>query len=76
MSRIIHLGNTLFSREAEVTTELSNLHSQHPNAHRIGGEEARIIVGPLDEGKNKKVLLISKNTEAAFPAAYLNGLQQ
>lgn len=68
MSRISHLGNTLISQEAEVTTELSNLHSQHLNTHRTGGEDARTTVGPLDAGK-KQVLLISKNTEAACPAA-------
>lgn len=42
----------LFSQEAEVTTQLSNLHSQHCNTHRKGGEEARTIVGPLNAGKN------------------------
>lgn len=76
MSRINHLGNTLFSQEADVTTELSHLHSQHANAHRIGREEERTIVGPMDAGKNKEVLPLSKNTEAACPAAHLNGLQQ
>lgn len=55
MSRKNHLGNIPFSQEAEVTTtELPNLHSQHPNTHRTGGEEARTIVGPLDAGKTQK----------------------
>lgn len=76
MSRINHLGNTLLSQEAEATAELSNVHSQHRNTHRTQGEEARTVVGPLDAGKNKEVLLISKNTEAACPAGVPNGLKQ